>query len=489
MSTKKIETPAALNRRSFVGGLAATPFIAGLAPRRAWAKTQADVIVVGGGISGLAAALTLEAEGMRVLLLEGAGRLGGRCYTLRTDEGHFDCGATTVGPLYGRVRYFASQAGAELSKPHGRDRFSYHLNGSFVHPDDWMSSAANKLSEHEKNLRPEALEFSLVQKFNKIEDLSDWRSEDMLQYDVPLDAYLKSNGVSDEALRLIGLTTNSMSLARTSALFQMREFSRLALPQKGNSAREVYATAGNEGYQYVKGGTSVLINKMASLLKGEPRLNHPIVAIDIDRDSATVTTQDGQRFTASHIICTAPLTSLSKIKIEPKLTGAKLTAVKNAHYARTTHVFCVPTAPYWEEDGAPAGLFTDDMIERVFANKGPDGKIAWLDVWMNGSGVDAIDQLPEAELLKTVEKRLAKLRPSTQGRVKAIASYSWGNNAFIGGNKQVYEPGTVASYFPMITEPWHSRLRFAGEHTRDFEAGLEAAAETGMREALGVLTS
>lgn len=477
-----------LNRRTVLGGIAAVPFITGMAPKPTWSMTDADVIVIGAGMSGLAAALTLEEEGRKVIVLEGSDHVGGRAYTLRTNEGNFDCGATTIGPLYGRVRYFAEQAGAELISPTARDPFSYHVNGQFVHPDQWESSAANLLADNERMFRPESLEFVLTQQFNKIDDLSEWSGSEMLQYDIPLDAYFKANGVSDEALKFIGLTANAMSLSRVSALFQMREVSRLTLLQSGDAPLEGYSPGENNDYQYVKGGMSSLPEKMALLLKDEARLNTAVDAINIEDDGVSVVTRDGKTLTARYIICTAPLTSLANIRISPKLTGAKLKAVSDPHYSLTTHVFCIPTEPYWEMDGAPAGLYTDNMIERVFAEKDESGKVSWLDVWINGTGAGKLENLTEAELFKVVEDQLALVRPSTKGRVKAVASYSWGKNEFVGGNKQIYQPGQASSFYSAMTAPWNERLRFAGEHTRDYEAGLEAAAATGMREAMDILT-
>ena len=50
--------------------------------RRMADQPRADVIVIGGGVSGLAAAATLTAAGRRVILLEARDRLGGRIHTV-----------------------------------------------------------------------------------------------------------------------------------------------------------------------------------------------------------------------------------------------------------------------------------------------------------------------------------------------------------------------------------------------------------------------
>jgi len=46
---------------------------------------NADAIIVGGGLSGLAAAVRLASTGRSVVLLEQSPKLGGRCYSY-TDE-------------------------------------------------------------------------------------------------------------------------------------------------------------------------------------------------------------------------------------------------------------------------------------------------------------------------------------------------------------------------------------------------------------------
>lgn len=461
--------------------------VAGCAPKRLLQGQSADVVVIGGGISGLSAALTLEAEGVDVQLVEANTRLGGRCYTLKTADGAFDCGATTIGPYYGRLRSFIYDANVPLKAPPGRDKFSYHINGAFERPDSWEASSANKLVGDERAILPERLEFPLVMKHNKIEDVTAWRTDEMLKYDIALDGYLSAQGVSDEALRLINITSNTLDMSQTSALFQMREFTRLAMPQSGSQAREVYAAGKDGSFHYVKGGTSVLVDGMAARLKTQPMLGNPVVAIDVEQGRATVTLQDGQVIRAKSVICTVPYSVLRNIAITPALEGPKKTAVENSVYTLTTHVMYLPKTAYWDSDGSPAGLISDDVVERVMANYDDDGKVSWLDVWLNGQAAAQLDALPQEEMIAFVTKRLGQLRPAMKCAITPVGAYSWGKNPFIRGNKYIMRPGDAKTMYPWLATPHQRRLQFAGEHTRDFEAGLEAAAATGIREAIRFL--
>ncbi len=57
-----------------------------------------EIIIIGGGLSGLATAYYLEQEGKTAHILEGRNRLGGRIYTHRSEEGPpIEMGATWLG--------------------------------------------------------------------------------------------------------------------------------------------------------------------------------------------------------------------------------------------------------------------------------------------------------------------------------------------------------------------------------------------------------
>ncbi len=70
-------------RRSILAGSSAA-IIAGAAPRTAWGRTEADVVIIGAGLAGLIAAMRLEAAGQKVIIVEGEKRVGGRLLSLRT---------------------------------------------------------------------------------------------------------------------------------------------------------------------------------------------------------------------------------------------------------------------------------------------------------------------------------------------------------------------------------------------------------------------
>ena len=83
--TARAERSLSISRRYFLhSGLAAlaAPF-----PLRAALPANPDVVVIGSGMAGLAAARTLQAAGLSVGIFEARGRIGGRAYTERDSFG------------------------------------------------------------------------------------------------------------------------------------------------------------------------------------------------------------------------------------------------------------------------------------------------------------------------------------------------------------------------------------------------------------------
>lgn len=475
-----------INRRTL---LAAAP-VSLLAARTASAARlfpeKVDVVVIGAGLAGLNAAVNLEDLGVSVLVLEAQSHIGGRLKTLRSNGRGYECGATTIGPEYGRVRSLAARFNVPLVAPHRRGGMAFHINGTFGAAKDWANSPANRTSGWERTVLPVQLEQNTINRYGKLPVVDAWRSESELKWDIPLDQFYRECGLSEEAIRLIEITSNVETLSSTSALFQMKELQSLgSWGAAGGQKNSVYE-AGGEDFHYIGGGSDRLPQAIAAGLKGGVRTNSPVVAIDMTNRGCTVTCADGSVVHCQYVISAVPFTALSKIRITPEPTGLRAESIHNSQYMGTTNFFFEVTRPYWEIDKADPGLITDSPIERVFANKGDSGEVEWLNVWINGKTARTIDSMGLQAGVTFVMDELFRLRPSMRGAITFAGMHSWGVNPYVTGNKHLFKPGQVARFGAQIAEPWH-RLHFAGEHTRDVEPGMEAAAATGERAAFEIL--
>lgn len=119
-----------------------------------------DVLVVGGGASGLSAAHTLAAKGRRVALLERAGEVGGNLWTQRDGDWQTEIGPNTLimkPPLYALLRELGMLDEAQSANAQARKRFvafdgrpvalPTHLMGAFNNPLIGRSGWAGILRE------------------------------------------------------------------------------------------------------------------------------------------------------------------------------------------------------------------------------------------------------------------------------------------------------------------------------------------------------
>ncbi|XP_005359010.1 amine oxidase [flavin-containing] B, partial [Microtus ochrogaster] len=91
-------------------------------------SNKCDVIVVGGGISGMAAAKLLHDSGLSVVVLEARDRVGGRTYTIRNKNVKYvDLGGSYVGPTQNRILRLAKELGLETYKVNEVERLIHHV--------------------------------------------------------------------------------------------------------------------------------------------------------------------------------------------------------------------------------------------------------------------------------------------------------------------------------------------------------------------------
>lgn len=479
-----------LSRRSFSLSLAAIGLTAAhLRPARAAEK--ADVLVLGAGLAGLNAAYMLEEQGLKVIVLEADSRVGGRMHTINLPTGRQDTGATTVGPYYARVRYLIDRFKVPLKTPTGREDTALSIRGTLLGADQWETADVNLMQGEERSVQPQHLEFHFLQQFQPLADVNDWLSAESLKNDVSVGEFLKVRGVSDEAIRLIDTTVNCHGVWGGSVLPLLRDNARLSWGlDSSETRRNVYSategTADGLTYNYYRDGALSLPTAIAAGLK-DVRLNHIVAMIDMPGDGVEVTTVDGKRFTADYVVSAMPITALRNVTITPALPLDQRTAVLEARHSSTIQSYFAIRKPYWEEDGLPASLWTDTEIERLFVGQDEEtGAASVMNCWVNGIQAEWLTGIPEPERGDYLLRRIAELRPSTEGALEYLGGYSWAENPFIRCNRMSLAPGQVSKFQKILARP-HRRLHIAGEATRTIEVGMEGAAESGERAAVEIL--
>ena len=470
-------------RRRVIKEIAATAGViagSGLGlPARAASRRDADVIVVGAGLAGLNTALTLQDAGVSVLVLEASNRVGGRVMTLDDVPGRPEAGGTEFGAGYARCLSMIDRLGGfPMQKWLDTVELPFALNfdGTLMPMSAWPESPLNKMVGNERSaggpvLGPFGLTMMYAPRPSPLNGLDSWLLPEMASYDVSYGDYLKSKGASEAALRFISNDMPTGDVNTLSALWQHRLF------------RFQEFMGGIDGLNRIATGASRFPEGIAKLLKREIAFNTQVTGIRADKDGVEVRTRSGRTYRAGRVTVAVPLPLLREIALEPALPALQAAAVREIPYDNMVNVFFGVKEPYWKVDGLPGSLWTNQAMGRMFHFRSEQGEYLWMNVrhpqspWI---------KMKDADVMQDATRTVNRLRPSTKGRIEAIAVVNWSAHPWTRGHNVYRLPGQIARFGNVVAEP-HGRVHFAGDHTAATMMGMEGAMESGERAAVEIL--
>jgi monoamine oxidase len=470
------------SRRTFLkgvggtAGLAALPAAAAVAP----ASGDPDVIVIGGGFAGVAAARELQHAGLRTLLLEARHRLGGRTFTARLGDEHFDLGGTwvhwtqphvwaeitryqlplveTPGAMPERVFWWsdgkAREAGALDLLP---------LLGEALCSSEPAPEAPLRLLQSLALMNDVMTEFhadaatALPRPFDPF--FSDaWHSADTLSVRDRIDALGLS---ADRRALLEGLLATSCHgpLAACSLVEMLRWWT---LPGR-NLERYNDAVARFK----LRDGTVSLIEAMLADGKPELRLGAPVARVEQGGGGVRVTTESGERFRARALIAALPMNVLGRIEFSPPLAPAKLAASQQRHAGAGVKVYARVRG---ETPSVAAFAPESEPFSMIFT--GETGKQGGVLIAF-GTSAGKIDVHSAAAVQAEVRKFLPELE------VTDTIAYDWHLDPYSLGTWCILRPGQMTKYLAALREPEGLVHLAGGDFALGWRGFIDGAIESG----------
>jgi monoamine oxidase len=456
-------------------------------PLQARALDQADVLIVGAGLSGLHAAHLLESQGFKVVVLDGRKRVGGRVHTLDDVPGKPEAGGNSIGLSYARVLDTVTRLGLKLGPMRFRSDpgilpTMIHVGGRMIAEKDWMESPQNPFVGDDKSKKPWEFQVPYFLGANPLTDIESWRDPKFAALDISVYEATKAKGLSDAA---IDLGLDKAALYGTNSF----DVSMLGMYQIFKIAGYVAKQFGTKQFA-IEGGNQRLPEALAKSLKSELHLDRVVAGIRATGSGVEVYCAKGEIYRAKRVIVTAPFPALRGVLFDPVLPGLQAEAISQLGYSVGHQIHFTVKRKFWEDDGMPITIWSDSVIGRLAPlyygadQENPTSIIAFV----NGARAVWLDRMSEADAIRHVLDVLKAIRPSTAGALKPVKVQSWQRDPMTGGLWSSWKPGQVVRYAKSIAQPF-GPIHFAGEHTAAINRGMEGAMESGERAAIEAMSA
>ena len=455
-------------------------------PKRPPGSAQSEVLVIGAGLAGLAAAWELEEAGHEVTVLEARTRPGGRVHTLRdpfADGLYAEAGAVGFSQAYTEANRYIDELGLERAEWAQPDlRPLYYLKGKRFaaggeEPTDWPYD----LSEEEQGLGSMGLmkKYLISSLPKEISKPGTWNQPPLSELDqMSLAGYLREQGASEGAVQLIANTQ----------YFGHKPESQSALSLAVSTVGLFFGGAPF----LLAGGNDRLPTAMADRLSQHVQYGVEVVALQAQESGVEVQARRGDRrmsLQADRAICTVPAPVLQGLQVEPALPEAKQSALENMPYRDALRIQLQMRRGFWHEEGVTGSAYTDLPVGRIdrqpYADAGGPDQRSILEAFVEGAAADQLADRSKSEAVEAALSHMEKPHPQIREFQEGGVVKSWSEDPYSLGAYSWPAPGDVTGHLKALQRP-HGRIHFAGEHTSVLHATMEGALRSGIRAATEV---
>ena len=492
-----------LKRAGAVGAAVAVAGPMALA-RSARAAGAPRIAIVGGGIAGLTAALTLQDKGVYADVYESSGRLGGRMHSDWTEFGHTFWDQGQQAELCGELidsnhktilqlaqRFSLSTADLLGAQPNGSTDTYWIFGANYPY-----SQASNDFQPIHNTLQGQVQATSYPTLYNNF-TAAGQAFDNMTVYDW-ITKYVPG-GHSSQMGALLNAAYNEEYGAETTDQAALNLIYLLGYNAKpGNFS--IYGKS-DERYHIVGGNTLLPLAIAGALPSGSIHTGYRMTAIATNSDgSVTLSFDNGKTVTADEVILCMSFAVLRTLNYKRAgFDALKQTAIKQLGAGINAKLNMQFNSRIWNTTGSTGSVYTDQPLQSGWdvtrAQSGLSG------IFVEYPGASVAKSLGQSNPYTTTatnpqvttfaNQALAQLEPMFPGitgqwNQKAMLSTPYTDPNFL-CSYSYWKPGQYVG-FSGYEKARQGNIHFAGEHcSQDFQGFMEGGAQEGARAAGEIL--
>jgi monoamine oxidase len=438
-----------------------------------------DAIIIGAGLSGLAAGLKLKAAGKKFMILEARDRVGGRVFTKALPNGGYvDLGAAWIGPTQTRMY--------ELLKENNIGHYPTYDEGKSI------LRFNGKLKTY-KGIIPPLPIFTLlsldaaIKKINKLSKTINlqepWHSPDAKKWDsMTLHTWMQQQMSSAKARMFFKIATEAIFATDPADMSMLHA---LFYTKSGKDFDTLMNIREGAQQDRILGGSQTLANGMAAQLKDEIILNAPVRIVN-QEDEMVMAVCDGERkFSAKKMIITIPPVLVPAIRFNRRLPNNREQLMQRMFMGTVGKCYAIYDKPFWRDKGLNGLCATNEgPITVTFDNSPSDAKYGVLMGFVLANQAKDFFLLPESERKANALKCFENFLGPQALHPQHYLDFSWSNEEWSRGCYAAVMPtGTWTSVGKTLREPC-GNIHWAGTETSDIWNGyMEGAVRAGERAA------
>lgn len=434
-----------------------------------------DVVVVGAGFSGLAAADRLVKAGKSVVVVEALDRVGGRVYDQKFPNGSVvECGGEFIGPFQDRI--------LEMAKELGVDTFPTYATGKSILHSKSKTTAYDPAGstipiEAEAVTQLTTAGQTLDQMAHELDAFTPWEHPKAKFWDKgTMASWLETNVPHQEAREIMELSIKTLMSNEPAdlSLLQVLCYIRRAGNEKtlGTFRRLTSVGGGAQELRFV-GGPQQIAVRLAKRLGNVVKLSSPVRSIH-QQDGIYQVSGDQFSFLGRHVVLALSPPLTLRINIQPPLPSRRDQLAQHMPMGSLGKVIAMYKTPFWREEGLSGmaiGL-NGTQVQATFDSSPEDGSCGILLGFLEANEMRHFDSKTEEEIQAAIVEDYVKFFGPKARDVESWLIQRWDLEEFSrGGHFAVCPPNVLTQYGAAITEPV-GHIYFAGAEASPYWAGF-----------------